>query len=271
MVERCVFTISDWSPYSGRDTMYMRLVHGKYKHGTESEIRKVYDDIVIPRLQKTPGCLCVCLIKSEIHKDEGISLTLWDTQENAESYEKSGLYAKLLSAVKPHLSDTAEWKVQLSKDLELEYTYVHEEPVVKSYAFAAQTDKDIPIEDQSHTMYLRILSVKIQPGKLKELEKIYKEEIIPALLAVKGCLYAYLTEGIEEKNEVISVSLWDSKEDADTFEKSGELKKLLKRVEHTFSSLFQWKMALEKKYSGHVVTSDDIAMEKYRMVTGKHF
>lgn len=251
--------------------MFMRLVHGKYKHGTESKLREVYDKIVIPRLQKTPGCLCVCLIKSEIHEDEGISLTLWDTQDNAEAYEKSGLYSELLKAVKPHLSDTSEWKVQLSKDLELEYTYVTEEPVVKSYTFAAQTDEDIPIEDRSHTMYLRILSVKIQPGKVKELEKIYTEEIIPALRSVKGCRYAYLTEGIEEENEVIAVSIWDSKEDADVFEESGELQKLLQKVEHTFSSLYQWKMALEKKYSGHVVTSEDLAVDKYSMVTGKHF
>jgi heme-degrading monooxygenase HmoA len=252
--------------------MYMRFVHGKYKRGTESGIRAVYENVVIPRLQSTPGCLCVCLIKSESHQNEGISLTLWDSREHADAYEKSGLYQELLSSVKPYLSDSAEWKVQLSKDLELEYTQVAEEPVVKSYSLAARTEGDIPIDERSQTMYLRILSVKIQPGKMSELENIYTEKILPALRSVPGCRFAYLTEGIEEQNEAICVSIWDSKEAADEYEASGELKRLLKKVEHTFSSLYQWKMALEKKYAGgQVVTSDDLSLGEYSLIAGKHF
>ena len=67
----------------------MRLVQAKYKPDSLSKIRQIYNESIIPRLQTMPGCLCVCLIKSELQTDEGISLTLWDSKEQAEDYEKS--------------------------------------------------------------------------------------------------------------------------------------------------------------------------------------
>jgi quinol monooxygenase YgiN len=171
----------------------------------------------------------------------------------------------------PYLSDSTEWKVQLSKNFELEYQPVPQEPVVKSYTMTAQTDSEVPPQEAADRMYLRIVSAKVQPQKMNELRKIYAEEIIPELRATRGCRYAYLTEGIEETNEAISVTIWSSKENADAYDQGGGFAKLLDKVRHTFSEVYQWKMALEREFSGEVVSSGDPDVEGYSIVAGKRF
>lgn len=250
--------------------MYMRLIHAKYKPKALTKIRQIFDETVIPKLQKTPGCLFVGLTVSETHNDEGFAMSLWETQAHAEAYEKSGLYQKFLEKIKPHLAESSEWKIQLSEEMTLEYQPVPEEPVIKSYASLAQTGEQLP-QGKTPLMYLRVVSVKIRPGKMEEFRKIYTEEIIPVLHKVKGCRYAYLSESTEEKDEVLCITIWDNKQDVDDFEGNGLFAELKGKVEHTFSSLYQWKMALEKESGGHVVTSEDLSLGTYSIVTGKSF
>jgi heme-degrading monooxygenase HmoA len=88
---------------------------------------------------------------------------------------------------------------------------------------------------------------------------------------VQGCRYAFLTEGVEERNEVISLTIWDSKEAADIYEASGLFKKLTRKVQHTFSELYQWKMAAERRSSVQVTTTEDLNVKGYHVVSGKTF
>ncbi|MFH1680756.1 MAG: antibiotic biosynthesis monooxygenase family protein, partial [Candidatus Eisenbacteria bacterium] len=223
------------------------------------------------RLQKTPGCICAHLAASEEHPGEGISMTLWRTREAAEEYEKSGLFEELLALVRPFLSDSSEWKVQLSKDLKLEVQPLPEEPVVKSYDTSAGSDSSCASPSPGARMYLRIVSVKIRPGKMERLRRVYAEEIAPALSEIPGCRFAYLTESTEKEDEAISVTIWDSKKDADEYEASGRFMQLLEKIEDTFTELYQWKMTLGGKRAGKVTTSEDLAVESYRVVTGRRF
>ena len=251
--------------------MYMRLFHVKIKPESLSKYRQHYDETVIPQLQKMPGCLYAGLILSEHHRDECISMTLWNSQTQAEAYEKSGVYKELLQSLKPYLSDSSVWKIQLSKELKLEYQPVPEEPVVKSYAILVKANEKILVQDKTHLMYLRIVSVKIQPGKMEEFRQIYTKEVIPALRDVKGCRYVYLAESRKEKNEAFSITIWDSKQDADDYEKSGLFDELKEKLKHTFAGLYQWKMSLEKDDSKQAVTSEDLTVNYYSIVTGKSF
>ena len=247
--------------------MFMRFVHMRVKTEFLPVIRKIYDEEVIPQLQKMEGCLFACLVRSEQQLDEGISLTLWDSAEHAETYVKSGIYNMLLNKLQPYFSDASEWKVQLSKDLTLEYQLIRDEPIVKSYASLAQSEEKLP-EDM---MFLRILSHKIRPGKMDEFKKIYLEDIMPTLKSVKGCRYAYLTTGIEDKDEAISITIWNNKQDADAYEKGGVYNSLVQKVKHTFSDIYQWKMALEQDKSRRMVTSNDLSVKYYSVLSVKGF
>jgi len=140
---------------------------------------------------------------------------------------------------------------------------------VKSYALAAEPDAEIPDGDETHSMYLRIVSFIVKPGKMDELRQIYADEIIPALQSVTGCRYANLTESMEEKNEAISLTIWNSKQDSDAYEASGLFSEMTDKIKHTLSDLYQWKMALEKQSGRKIATSEDMAIGHYNIVTGK--
>jgi len=250
--------------------MYLRMVHVRYKPDSLSRIQDVYEKTIIPRLEKTEGCLCVCAIVSDKEPDEGISLTIWNTKEHAEAYEQSGLYQKLLAELEPCLDESSEWKMQLTKDLVLDYQPEEKEPAIKTYTSSVQMKKKLPEQKTDH-MYLRIVSHSIQAGKTEEYKEIYTQEIIPALQQVKGCRFAFLTENMKEQNSMLSITLWDSRQDTENYEKSGLFSQLKAKLAHTFSDLYQWKIALEKEYVKHAITSDDLRIDSYRVITGKSF
>ncbi len=251
--------------------MFMRFLQIKLRADVVDKFKKFYQEVVYPELQKMEGCLFASLMKNGPQPDEFISLTFWDTEKNAELYETSGTFQKLIDQSSPFFSESAEWKIQLSENLELEYKPVATEPSLKKYSVAVQSNNLKGIKAQPTTMYVRIVSLKTQEGKAEEFKKIYLEEIIPSLKATPGCSNIYLTESVAGGNDFISITIWNSKNDADHYEQSGHFAELLKKVEHTFSHFYRWKMTLEKDYSAFVKTSEDISVEGYSVVLGKNF
>jgi len=249
--------------------MYMRFVQVNVKRDSLCIIRDIYDRESIPRLQETKGCLFAGLFLSDQNPDDVISMTLWDSQEYADEYEKSGLFRRLLDKVRPYMVDSSAWKVQLSKDLTLDYQPAKPEPVIKSYHTTVQSNETLP-ERSGVQMLLRIYSIKIQQGKMDEFNKLYIRDILPVLRKVKGCLYAYVTESHED-HEVVSVTIWDSQQDADAYEKGGTFKQLNDKVKHTFEEIYQWKMTLEKGVDQNLVTSADPTLQYFKVLTSKSF
>jgi heme-degrading monooxygenase HmoA len=250
--------------------MFMRLVQVKVRPEGPENLATLYARRILPVLQQTRGCICASLIRSTSNLDESISLTLWETAQDADVYEQSGAFQRLLAEAQPYLSDSTEWKIQLSKDLTLEYAPVAEEPVVRSFTVTTHSTDRPPIA-VSGRLYIRIVSIKLQHGKSEEFARIYQADILPMLRSVQGCRYAFLTEGVETRNEVISLTIWDGKEAADIYESSGLFKKLTRKVQHTFSEVYQWKMAAERRSSVQVATTEDLNVRGYHVVSGKTF
>ncbi len=251
--------------------MFMRLLQLNIQSRFTRNFKYFYEMTVIPKLKEMPGCKFVALIESGLNDNGFISLTLWDKQDQAENYENGDVFKELNERIKSYLSDSAEWKVQLSENLELEYKPSKEDPVIQKYNVTLQSDSEITQSTEGNLLYVRIVSLIIQKEKEKEFKNIYSSEIIPALLSTKGCLYAYLTQNIENKNSYISITIWDSQKDADYYETSGKFDELVKKVIHTFSDFYRWKLALEKESNANIKTSDDMNVTKYVMVTGKKF
>jgi len=251
--------------------MYMRFIYLKINPEYQSLLAPFYNKMVIPELQKTKGCLFAGLVKSSQSRSDYVSVTLWRSREQAEAYDQGESYNKLMDQVRPYLAESSEWKVHLSENLELQYNPVAEEPMSRGYKVTAeQTSSDSDINDDND-IYVRLVSIKIQPGKLEEFRRIYLEEIVPALQNYRGCRYIYLSESMQEENEVVSITVWDSKIDAQNYENSGKFGELIDRVKHTFSHFYQWKMELAKEHKGELKTSDDMKVDYYQMVSGKRF
>ncbi len=172
--------------------MFMRLLQSKVKPEAVEKLGEFYETKVIPELQKIKGCIFASLVQDRAQPGTGISMTLWQTKEDAEAFENSKIFQKIMEEVEPILLESSEWKIQLSQDLELTYAPVYEEPIIKSYTAKAQKHMKTAIQPEITRMCTRIVSPKIQKGKIKEFIEIYKREIIPALQATDGCLHAYL-------------------------------------------------------------------------------
>jgi quinol monooxygenase YgiN len=251
--------------------MFMRFTYLKINPEYQELLPPFYNKIVLPELQKIEGCLFGGLVKSSESSADYVSVTLWKSREQAESYEKGKSYAKLMDKIKPYLAESSEWKVHLSENLELNYDSGLEEPVIREYRVTTQKLPDEEPVPGGNPLYVRLVSVKLQEGKLSEFRRLYNEEIVPVLQNTNGCRYIYLTESLQGDNEIVSITVWDSKKDADEYENSGQFDELIQKVKHTFSHFYQWKMQLEKEDGSKLKTSDDLKVDYYGMVSGKRF
>lgn len=81
----------------------------------------------------------------------------------------------------------------------------------------------------------------------------------------------YFRNYLQEENKVFSVTMWDSKNDAENYERSGFFDELKEKVKYTFSELYRWKMAREKESSKIKATSDDQKVDYCSIVIGRSF
>ena len=73
-------------------------------------LRELYNKEVVPAHKNHKGIRFVHLLESLDRKDEGISLTAWDTKADLESYERSGDYEKLVAKFKDMYAGEPELK-----------------------------------------------------------------------------------------------------------------------------------------------------------------
>lgn len=251
--------------------MLMRLVEATVKADTLEEFESIYRDKILSVLEQTPGCLFAGLLKSINQSNQLVSLTLWDNKKQAQSYVDSGVFQQNLDLVEPYLKESSEWKIQLTKEDTLNYEPVKQEPVVKSYPVAPEPGK-VPNEMAVKKNYLRVLSLKLKPGKQEDFKQIYHNEIRNELEDVPGCRYAFLIDNSQNEREMLSFSIWENIEAVERYEKEGKYRALLEKVQDTLAELYQWKMALENQAGAAVsYSSEDIDVKKYTLVTGRKF
>lgn len=249
--------------------MHMRLLQVEIEKDGLPLLKRLYEERVMPALQTQKGCRFASLMQSMHHPDQCLSLTLWDDPADAEAYEKSGLFASLMDESKLFLTESLEYSIKLSEDLQVEYVPVPRDPVVKSYPIAVQSDG----VDKGGTegVWLRIVSLKILPGKMQEFKRLYTDHSVPALRAAPGCRHVYLLESEERDDEVFSVTIWDSREHAQEYERSGVFEHLLDLQKETLSGLAQWKIRTGQEDDRRTVSTEDVLVEHYTILAGRSF
>ena len=84
-------------------------------------------------------------------------------------------------------------------------------------------------------MFVRLTYFGFKPDKLEELKKFYNEVAIPAVKKQKGNLECKLLEPVDTKDDYISMTIWENKEDADAYHSKGVYKDLVDQVRPFFS------------------------------------
>jgi quinol monooxygenase YgiN len=251
--------------------MFLRLVQARAQPNKTSEIRDVYDAKIIPTLQETPGCLFACLIQAVEHTNVVGSLTLWESQADAEAYTKAGTFQTLLDSLGRFLIDSSEMRIKLSSDLKLEYTNDTTEADITEYPVSI----DLPMKQKgtstSPSLYIRIVSVFLKPEHRDEYYSLYIKEIIPALQEAEGCIHTYLVMPPKGRKNSLSVTVWESKAHADAYEEGGQFRALISKVKHTFNDLIQWKLELDPDKRAASASGEDIDVQGYSVLTLKDF
>ena len=247
--------------------MFMRTVHLRLDPNRILELRQMYTGVIIAELARTRGCLYAGLLQSDDNPEAGISLTLWQHAADADAYEKSGAYARLWNQSRPYLAATPEWSVHLSDDLQLRYAPVDEEPLVSRYESPGPADTSGFSAGERGRFYLRILSLHVRSGMLDEFTSLYRNEIVPGLRRIAGCRSAFLIGEKGDPRRLISLTIWNSRGDAESYERDGAFTALNERVAFTLEDSTRWKTGGQSV--DRAVGSDDMAATGYTLVVGK--
>ena len=248
--------------------MFMRFVQLKVLPESIEAFERFYEFRIAPFLLDEPGCIFARLIQSDASSNKFLSFTLWKSHAEAEAYESSGHFDEILKENEPFLEDTTEWKIQLSEDNTLEYKPVKEKPTIQGMPLAAGEDQSDPSEEIGADMYVRIVSARVREDGFQGLKKMYDDFFIPQLLSTTGCHGLYLI-GSDDSDEILSITIWETKSYADVYEASGKFSKFVEMAAPYLSSLYQWKMSLNSEKQTTTKTSDDLSIEGYHVITGE--
>ena len=97
-------------------------------------------------------------------------------------------------------------------------------------------------------MFARVVWGKLKPGKWDEYERDYNDKILPKSRQIKGFRGRRLMRGIEDPNEGISITLWETKEDMENYAKSSERQTRAKEAEQLYAGDY-WVKHFEVKVS----------------------
>ncbi len=254
--------------------MFLRFVRMRINPDKIFQFEALYERVILKELETVQGCLYAGLVQSLEDQSDGLSLTLWERKEDADEYERSGVYAKMLDQSRPFFSDASDWAVQLTDHLELEYRPVSTEPEVMTYADVSHRKDPGIVAGSAGAMCIRIVTMRMRPERIDEAIAIYNREITPELLSVHGCRHAFLARSLEQATELLSITIWDSLAHIRRYEADGKFDQLLQKLRHTLSGLYLWRMEVEGvgesvRKPGKTATSDDIAVKSYTVVTGR--
>ncbi len=248
--------------------MFMRFVNLKVKEGRLQDLARFYEDRVIPTIQESGGCLYASLLQPSDGDQDCVSLTIWRSKEAAEAYETSGRYDELLDESDAFLAEVSQGRV-LSASKESSSFHALQDPEVEAYPVEVAAVGEVVDAVGPHQFFVRIVSARIEAGRFDELKKRYDKEIKPALMATKGCRAVFLVENVKRRSRALSVTVWDSEEDAIRHELSGGLDEMIAKVSEFFSGLYQWRLSLGESQERSSVTGKDLDVRGFQVVTGR--
>ena len=118
--------------FSISDAMHVRIVTAVLDPEHREEMVRFYSSTVIPTLGSVTGFKYAFLFENPANMNSVISLTAWTSGEEADAYEQSGLFQRLLDENAGSFSELYRWKLGLSEGLGSRIT-TSDDPSVRSY------------------------------------------------------------------------------------------------------------------------------------------
>ena len=84
-------------------------------------------------------------------------------------------------------------------------------------------------------MYVRMTLFKLKPGKMQDLRELYNKEVVSAHKGHKGIRFVHLLESLDDKDEGISLTAWDTRADLEAYEKSGVYERSIAKFRNMYA------------------------------------
>ena len=97
--------------------MFVRLTYFGFKPEKIQELKKFYNEVAIPTVKKQKGNIDCRLLEPTDKKDDYVSMTTWETKEDADAYHSKGVYKGLVDQVRPMFSKEPVLRVYQSQDV----------------------------------------------------------------------------------------------------------------------------------------------------------
>ncbi len=110
-----VATAMDGAVGSIVEPMVVRVVSMEIDPGRTEEFKRLYREKVIEKLKTVKGCLAAYLSENHLMPHAFISVTLWNCRQDADAYERGGVFAELVDALRPTFSGLANLQMQMNK------------------------------------------------------------------------------------------------------------------------------------------------------------
>lgn len=98
------------------DQSFFRITSFRVREGAWDDLVRLYDQEVIPTLLSMQGCRSAFLIESTEDPDRGLSVSIWDREEDAIRYEISGNFDLLTRKLKDTLTPTPQWQTAVTSE-----------------------------------------------------------------------------------------------------------------------------------------------------------
>ena len=80
--------------------MWVRIIEMDIQRDKMDELRKIYNEEVVPVVRSRKGNIDVFMMESQDRPGQVMSFTSWESQEDGDAYERSGTYVKMVNKVK---------------------------------------------------------------------------------------------------------------------------------------------------------------------------
>ncbi len=189
---------------------FARLTFVKLKPDVSLEdTRKIWDGAVIPAAKEQKGLIGGFLLVTE-QRDEAVAVTLWESKDDALAGEQSSYYQDQVKKFAAFIAAPPDRK---HYDVNSEIVFVKELGAAVASLTITKAKPDISID---------------------EVRKIWDENVVPSIKNQKGFIGGFLLAS-EQRDEAISVALWENKDEAVAIQTSGlyqeQLKKFLPFIE----------------------------------------
>jgi heme-degrading monooxygenase HmoA len=84
-------------------------------------------------------------------------------------------------------------------------------------------------------MLVRLTFFNFLIGKLEEGKRIYHDHLVPVVRQQKGNLDCKLLEPIDSSEDFVSMTVWETREDADAYHASSLYRELIEKIQVLYS------------------------------------